>query len=174
MRRVRWYAPLLAAGLLLVTAGCYHMGSLMHPQIKSIAIAPVVNETNVYNVSAQVRQLLSEQFMRDGSLKVKSMGTADCELFVRVVGVLFAEVEDSDYRTTHDRRVYTPKEWEAVVKAEYSVIIPGRREPLVRGTASGRALFQVQADMDINRANGIRQAARELALDIVSKTVEAW
>ena len=35
-----------AALLLPILSGCgYRIGSLMHPQINSIAIAPVVNET---------------------------------------------------------------------------------------------------------------------------------
>ncbi len=162
------------AFLPLLGGGCYRVGSLMHPQIHTVAVAPVVNETNVYNASAIVRQLLRERFMVDGSLKVKEPGDADCEVFVRITSVSFAEKSASQYSTWQSDRIYMPKEWTAVVSADFTVVVPGRGVPLLGGTASGSSTFQVQADLDTNRANGIRQAARELANAIVTMTTEAW
>ena len=70
---------LAAAVCALFISGCgYRVGSLMHPQIKSIAIAPVSNDTMLYNVSAQMRGALAECFQTDGSLKVAGEGTVDC------------------------------------------------------------------------------------------------
>ena len=69
MRKIHLAA--LAAFLLVVCGGCgYRVGSLMHPQIKTVAVAPVQNETVEYNLTAQVRNLLCERFMVDGSLKL--------------------------------------------------------------------------------------------------------
>ena len=76
MRKIHLAA--LAAFLLVVCGGCgYRVGSLMHPQIKTVAVAPVQNETVEYNLTAQVRNLLCERFMVDGSLKLVDEKEAD-------------------------------------------------------------------------------------------------
>ena len=71
-----FYSLVLTATLFC--AGCgYKFGSTMHPQITSVAVAPVTNETLSYNASAVLRQKLTELFTTDGSLKLKSIGNAD-------------------------------------------------------------------------------------------------
>ena len=80
MRKIHLAA--LAAFLLVVCGGCgYRVGSLMHPQIKTVAVAPVQNETVEYNLTAQVRNLLCERFMVDGSLKLVDEKEADCIVY---------------------------------------------------------------------------------------------
>ncbi|WP_176012167.1 LPS assembly lipoprotein LptE [Victivallis sp. Marseille-Q1083] len=170
MKRFLLALPLLAVMLWL--NGCYHVGSIMHPQIHTIAIAPVENNTVAYNVSAEMRQLLSEQFMLDGSLKVVSLEEADCILYARVINVAFTEVSGDSY---DNELTYRPKEWNVIVDSEFSVIIPGQAEPLVSTRkVSGNTDFQVQADMQTNRRRAILQAARNAAQTIVSYTTEAW
>ena len=64
---MRVAALMMLTLLLACVSGCgYRVGSLMHPQIRTVAVAPVVNETIAYNVSAEVRGLLCEAFMTDG------------------------------------------------------------------------------------------------------------
>ena len=52
--------------LLLLTmlfSGCgYKIGNMGHPQLKSVAIAPVVNDTLAYNAAANMRGQLAECF----------------------------------------------------------------------------------------------------------------
>lgn len=159
--------------LICVLQGCgYHMGSIMHPQVKTIAVAPVVNDTLAYHVAADMRGLLCEQFMLDGSLKVKSPETADCVVYAKVTNVTFAEVTEVTY---DDEENYRAKEWKVTLRAEFSVIIPGRNEPLIpRQVVSGSANFQGQADIETSRARGIRQACRDAAQKIVYATTEGW
>lgn len=89
MRKIHLAA--LAAFLLVVCGGCgYRVGSLMHPQIKTVAVAPVQNETVEYNLTAQVRNLLCERFMVDGSLKLVDEKEADCIVYARVTDVRFS------------------------------------------------------------------------------------
>ncbi len=170
--RNRLAAACAAAALL--AAGCgYQVGSLMHPQIGTVAVAPVVNDTLSYNVAAEMRNVLCEQFMRDGSLKVVAMNKADCQVHVRVTQVKFSEVTERSYDNRDE--IFVPDEWMATVTAEFSVIIPGRREPLVSArAATGSANFQAPGDMDASRRRGIQQACREVARNIVEFTTTAW
>ncbi|MCI7644430.1 MAG: LPS assembly lipoprotein LptE [Lentisphaeria bacterium] len=158
--------------LVSLCTGCYHIGSMMHPDVKSIAVAPVVNETTAYNASMNMRKALLEQFMRDGSLKLVNQKAADCIMYGRIINVDVVMVinDQEDHGDT-----YIPQEWKATVKYEFSVIIPGRKEPLVsKREVSGSANFQVQADMNPNQLNGIYAACQDAAYNAVVATTEAW
>lgn len=165
-------AAILAGG---ISSGCgYRIGSsLMHPQVKTIGIPPPVNDTNVYNLSAIVRGQLSEQFMVDGSLKVVDAEKADCLIYCRVVSVGFAQNTIRSYDELN--QVFVPNEWTATVTIEFSVLLPGRKEPLVKTrTVTGSAVFQAPSDMETTRSRGVAQAARQAAISIVEFTTEAW
>ncbi len=159
---------------LLLIAGCgYRIGSLMHPQINSIAIAPVTNETVAYNLGPQVRGLLCEVFQQDGSLALRRESSADCILYARVTGVSFRKSSWSN--SNNDENKYVPVEWSVSIDIEYSVVIPGELKPLVAKTkTSGSATFMTGADMEAGRMSGVRQAALMAAKKIVSEVTEAW
>ena len=158
--------------LLLFVTGCgYHMGSIMHPQVKSIAIAPVINESLAYNAASDMRGMLSEQVMRDGSLKLTDLKTADCILHARILEVTYNKIDDDSYNS----QIFRPSEWRISVKVEFEVIIPGKREPLVsRRVVSGTANIQALADLEGSRMQGTRYACFDAAERIIQATTEAW
>lgn len=165
---------LLIAAILSLTGGCgYHMGSIMHPQVKTIGIAPVVNETVYYNVAAQVRGLLSEAFMVDGSLKVVDQTKADCIIYARVTNVTYTESGWAIAQQNRDFNV--PNQWTVSITIEYTVIIPGRAEPLLsQRTASDSADFETGPDMETGRTYGLRQAAYRASKKVVVGVTEGW
>jgi len=166
MKKIMMLLPLLLA------AGCYHFGSIAHPQIESIAIAPVVNETATYNLASEMRMALCEQFMTDGSLTLRDLNTADCILNARVTQVEYIEVSDASY---DDDIIYRPVEWRVTVTLEFNVTIPGKREPLVSTrTVTGNTMFQVQADLETNRHQATLHACANAAKAAVVATTEAW
>ena len=168
------YILIAAAALLLpILSGCgYRIGSLMHPQINSIAIAPVINETVSYNIAPQVRSLLCEAFQQDGSLQLKRESNADCILYARVTNIKFKE---STWSSTYNDDLYVPIEWTADIDIEYTVVVPGELKPLFKKTkVSGNAKVMTGADMETGRVNGIRQAAYDAAKRIVDNVTEGW
>ncbi len=157
---------------LLLAAGCYHCGSLMHPQIESIAVAPVVNDTAAYNLASEMRMALCEQFTTDGSLTLRDLNTADCILNARVIEVTCIEISDDSY---DDDVIYRPTEWRVTVTMEFKVVIPGKREPLISTrTVTGDSMFQVQADLETNRHQATLRACANAAKAAVVATTEAW
>ena len=79
-------ALLMSAAALSLLCGCgYRIGTMGHPQIHTIAIAPVKNDTTVYNLAWILRNVLVEQFMLDGTLKAVDEKKADCILYARIV-----------------------------------------------------------------------------------------
>ena len=170
---MKFPVAILTILVLALLPGCgYRIGSLMHPQIDSIAIAPVTNETVAYNLGPQVRGLLCEVFQQDGSLELKRESTADCILYARVVDVKFSK---SSWSSVNDENKYVPIQWSVNIEIEYSVVIPGELKPLVaKRKTAGSATFMTGADMETGRLSGVRQAALRAAKKIVSEVTEAW
>ena len=162
----------LTVAAALMFSGCgYQFGSLMHPQISTVAVAPVVNETTMYNASAVLRQKLSELFTTDGSLKLKSIGNADCIVYARIMKVSYKE--SSGHISDDDE--FLPNEWTVSADVEFSVIIPGRAKPLIGPrVVTGTAQFVSDADLENARLNGMRQALFDAARSVVSNLTEAW
>ena len=151
--------------------GCgYRMGNMMHPQIKTIAIAPVKNTSKEVLAAIVMRRLLAERFMFDGSLKIVPMEKADCILYCQISNVTQSAVtwEDKD---DEDR----PSEFNLTVSGEFVVLLPGRTVPLVRKrTVSGSCTYQFLTDPAIGKESGLTQACLQMANLIVQYTVEAW
>lgn len=165
---------LMFTGLFAVLAtGCgYKLGNIAHPQIKTIAVAPVINETTAYNASAIMRGMICDQLMFDGSLKIKDLNSADCIIYAKILEITSQEVMDQTY---NNNQTYRPAEWQLTVKAEFSVVIPGRKDALVeKRTITGSANYQVQADQEVNKQRGIMMACREAARQLVQYTTEAF
>ena len=159
----------------LFLCGCgYRVGSLMHPQIKSIAIAPVSNETMLYNAGAQMRGILAECFQSDGSLKLVSEGTADCILYAKIVSATFSQITwESNANSSDDE--FLPDQWRVNISVAVTVMIPGRAEPLIRETTvSGATNFVAGADLESSRTYAVRQACFQAAKQVVVRTTEAW
>lgn len=170
----RKYLILLAGtSLVLMLNGCgYRFGHFMHPQVKSIAIAPVKNETLAYNVPAILRNRLVEAFMRDGALKVTSLREADCILYARVTKLAYRETTPASF---DNEITYRPIEWRIWMTVEFTVIIPGNKKPLIKKQKIlADALFQVQADYFVNRHRGIEQCSWHLARKLTQQVTEAW
>ncbi|MCP3968121.1 MAG: hypothetical protein GY750_02255 [Lentisphaerae bacterium] len=156
-----------------ITGGCgYNVGSIMHPQVKSIAVAPVINDTISYNLAAVLRNRLTEAIMRDGSLKVKNLREADCIVYARIVDINYRETTPA----TYDNQVtYRPAEWRTWIKVEFSVVIPGRKEPLIpKRYVEASVLFQVQADLFINRNRANRQVCWKASRLVTQMITEGW
>ena len=171
--RSRILLPALLAAALTVLAGCYHIGYMGHPQIRTVGIEPVVNDTTFYNASAMMRNALAEQFMVDGTYKVVSTSKADCLVCVRIVSVTMSAITETSFNNDGD--IFAPDEWKITVTAEFSVIVPGNREPLIKlRTVSGSTDFQSPGDIASGRQRGLQMACRDLAETIVEFTAEGF
>ncbi len=163
---------LLLSGAFLLGGCGYQLGSVMHPQIKTIGVAPVVNETIAYNVAPQVRALLCERFQTDGSLKLVDEKSADCIIYARVLDTQYTQISWSN-QVEEDRLL--PNQWQVTINIEYVVMIPGQAKPLISTRkASGSTRFMSGPDLEVSRSYALRQAAFEAAKTIVSSVTEAW
>ena len=162
----------LGCALSGVSCGYYHMGSMMHPQIKTIAISTIRNDTREPLLTELARQQIAAQFQSDNSLKLVSKEEADCILYVRIVSVSNSMRR---YKPSYEDDDYRPAEFHISLKAEMEVLVPGRSEPLIRKrTVSGASNYEYNVDPQVGRYYGLRQACFDLGGQIVEYTTEAW
>lgn len=169
---LHWLRVVAVLTVILLVGGCYKIGYMGHPQIESIGVAPVTNQTTSYNAAFEMRNLLSEQFMNDGSYKLKNLNEADCLVYANIVDYTVTKSRDT---SRDDDVTFRVIEWRIVVAVEFTVIIPGRKEPVIsKRQVSGTAIFQSSGDMESSRRSGLRMACRDAAQTIVQYTTEAW
>ena len=162
----------LGCALSGVSCGYYHMGSMMHPQIKTIAISTIRNDTREPLLTELARVQIAARFQSDNSLKLVSKEEADCILYVRLVDVATSV---SRYNPGYEEDEYRPAEFHLTLNAEMEVLIPGRSEPLIRKrTVSGSANYQYNVDPQVGKYYGMRLACFDLGGEIVQYTTEAW
>ena len=154
------------------SCGYYHMGSMMHPQVKTIFIAAIRNDTREPLLTELARTQIAARFQSDNSLKLVSKEEADCILYVRLVNITTSMRR---YRPSYEDEEYRPAEFHVNLTAEMEVIVPGRSEPLIRKrSVAGDANYQYNVDPQVGKYYGLRQACFELGGEIVEYTTEAW
>lgn len=161
----------LFAGVLFMSGCGYHVGFLKHPQLNTIAVAPAVNETALYNVANDMRFMMNEAVMQDGTYKLSDAKRSDAIIYLVVKEASFADVGDA---SVEDDDTYSPSEWNAKVKVDYKVIIPGQGKPLLAGSVDGEARFQAPVDIEGGRQRAVRQACYVAAQKITYAVTEGW
>jgi outer membrane lipopolysaccharide assembly protein LptE/RlpB len=163
---------LLSVTLSFVSGCGYQLGSIMHPQVKSIAIAPIKNETLEPKLAAYLRHALTEQFQLDGSVKLKQKNQADAIMYARIIKVVNRGTGEDSWDDGYE---YNASEWTITVTVEFKVIIPGRVKPLISTRQiTQSATYQSAADQFVSRHLGALQACRNASETMVQYTVEAW
>ena len=169
----RVFSTLFCALLLAVMlGGCgYRIGFTKHPQLDSIAVAPVINETEIYNASSDMRMMMTEAIMKDGTYKLSDLRRADAILYITVDNIAFGEATRA---TVNDQLEYRPDEWRVWISVSYKLVIPGRGKPLLQGMKDGEIRFQAGADVESGRLKAVRQAAYDAARKITTAISEGW
>ena len=159
--------------LALFATGCgYHMGSMMHPQIKTIAIADIKNDTREPLLTEIMRGQLAEQVMVDGSLKLVSKEEADCILYCHIRSVKQINTRDD---SDDGQETYRPTEFSVTVAGSFVVKIPGRHEDLIpMRSIIGTSRYQYESDPQLAKFSGLKQACLNFARQAVLYTTEAW
>lgn len=170
------YRPAIAVFFLftvtMLTSCGYRMGSMMHPQIQSIAIAEIRNDTKEPLLTPVLRNQLAARFQFDNSLSLKSKETADCILYCRILKVTTTSVRED---SVDGDETYRPSEFEISIEAEFTILIPGKSKPLISNrNVKTTAKYQYNADPNEGKYYGMRQCAYNLANLIVQYTTEAW
>lgn len=170
-------APLAFAVSFLAGCSAYHWGSVMHPQVKTLAVGQFSNDTQESALTACLRQHIAEQVMTDGSLKVVSASEADMVVQGRIVQCLSKGISSSKRRLVSDgdRDSYQITIFRAQVQIEFEAVIPGRTDPLIpKQQVTGYADYSRLPDLRVAQQEALRQATVDAAARVVNAITEAW
>ncbi len=156
----------------------YHIGDIKHPQIDSVAIAPVKNTTSRARLSIDLQAGLRVAIQGDGTYTLKNSKVADCVVHARIIRGLTQGVGTS-YRSQNkedsDTSNFGTTMYKYLIDVEYTVLIPGRNRPLIQTTVvTGESRFTALADIEQARALAAKRAANDAAKKIISNITEAW
>lgn len=165
----------------LLLGGClsgYKTGNIAHPQISSIAIATVRNQTTRPELRVELQKRLRAAVQNDGAYKLKQQNGADCTVYAVIkefttdsVGRSYrAEQKEDDNNENYGTTMYR-----FTMQVEFTVLVPGRNRPLVTlSTVSGSSRFTGMGDIEVARQVAARNAATDAANQIISSITEAW
>ncbi len=168
--KIYQYIMFVICGVLITGCG-YHFGSIAHPQLESVAIAEAQNESVEPNLSYFIRQHLAEEVQFDGSFKLLTKREADCIIYPRIVSTRIGSVTAS---STNNDITFVARTYSASVRVEYTVLIPGRPNPISQGVVEGQALYQILWDPEVHKQEAFNAACKEAARKIVTQLAEGW
>ena len=171
MKKIFLLITFAVSATLLSSCG-YTLGANGNPQIKTIAIAPIKNETYEVNISSQMKNALVDRFSFDGTYKIGNMSDADAVLYGKVTNI---DITAANILTAPGQVTTVTKTFGATITFEFILIVPGRAQPVVPDTSiSGTAQFQVPVDLFPAKSQGFEQACRDAAEQTVWACAEAW
>ena len=161
----------LLCSLAVSLQGCagYRLGSMLPSGISSVHVPTFQNNTDQPQIEFQTTQATINELIRDGSLQVESEDKADSVLRVTLI-----DYELVPLGFERDRSTATD---------EYRVLLTARimledkrtgkilfEDPLIRGEST----FLLDTDLTSGKRLALPEASRDLAHDIVERTVEFW
>jgi hypothetical protein len=161
---------------MLAASGCgvYRLGSTMDPDLGTIAIGTVANETREPMLTSYFRNEVPAMFMRDGSLQVVN-GSADCVLQARITGYNLRQIgEEETISNDEDQRLNRTVIWGVDVNVEYEVLRADGTAYIPTTVATGKAEFSELIDLEVVRKDGLRQAIYDAADQIVTAVTNPW
>jgi outer membrane lipopolysaccharide assembly protein LptE/RlpB len=171
MRHLQFLLLLPLLGSLLLQTGCqnYQLGSQLPPDIKSVYVPTVRNQTDEPLLENEVTQAILNELQRDGSLSIESEETADAILYVNITSY---EIKALSFDNENRAR---PDEYRLILGASVEMVRSSNGQILSRnGSLRGREDFPLSGDLTTAKRNGLPGAADDLARFVVSAITEAW
>lgn len=161
----------LGIALALVGSGCagYKLGSTLPPDIKTVYVPVVKNETSEPLIENDTTRDIITAIQRDGALKVVPADQADAVLNVSLKRFLLTPIA-YDVRNTD-----TPDEYRLVIAASFVMYRRATGQVIVEHpSVQGETTVRVFGDISTSKRSGLRNATQDLAREISDKMLEAW
>ena len=162
---------LLSTALAGSLAGCagYRVGSLLPPEIQTVAVPTFENRTTEPLLENVVTDAVIRELQTEGTLRIVPEAQADCVLRGTITDYQLVPLRYS----RSDRAV--PSEYRAVITAAF--VLENARtgtEITARPMLYGEYDFPIGGDLITSETRAKPEAALDLAHDIVEGVVEAW
>lgn len=172
MRKNNYLSALLTF-FLVSSCSHYKLGHVMHPQIKTVGIGQVINQTDQPRLSVFMVEKLKERFMQDASLKVVPTSEADIILTGKITNYNINARGRSHQEERENGQGFFSLIFSTSVTFTYEVKTKKDWE-LLKGSVTDKADFTELIDQYEERKNAFRRASYEVAKKVVSEITEAW
>jgi hypothetical protein len=151
-------------GLLLLMGCCgYSVRALLPPNLKTVSVQPVDNQTSRPGLDVQLTDLLIQGFTRDGSLRIADMERADVVLNCRVDG--FEKLPQ-----TYDANQAIAT-WRITLQAQVDAQDRVKGQPIWTGPVPVTVNYDAAAETE---EQGVSRALERLSAEIIRRTLIAW
>lgn len=149
----------------LLSLGCcgYSVRALLPPNLKTIAVQPVENQTSRPGLDVQLTDRLVQGFTRDGSLRIADIERGDIVLTCKIGG--FEKLPQ-----TYDagQAIAT---WRVTLQAQ----VEARERVKTKAIWAGPATADVSYDaVSETEEQGVARALDRLSAEIIRRTLIAW
>ena len=154
----------------------YHHESLAHPQIRSVAIGAIDNDSEDPRLGILMNEALKEAVMHDGSFRLVTVDEADV-----IITGHFAEIKQQGVGfhrgdTSTDKasaKTYRNDSYRSNLNFDYK--LQTRKDLLIKQTSrSESADFVESLDFQSDRREALKVACRRLAGKVVISLSEGW
>ena len=172
------HIPIIFLALVMLTQGCgYTTKSALTPEWKNIHVAPIVNQIDFTNphdrplyaplLEVKLRNTISEQFLRDGYLKISDADDADV-----VLKISLKEFRHDPLRFDGDRNVL---EWRIVIVVAMELFdVKNQKIIFTESHFVGDTDQFRSGTQSISEDSSIELAIADLAKRVVERVVEHW
>ena len=166
---------LLLIALVLSAVSCsnYRRGSLLHPQIKTIAIVSVDSDGVDPGVERILKAKVREALVKEGSLTLTSAKSADIILRLKINSYQqggLATIKQEE-RGDDDEETYRSTLYRLRFGVNYKVVTRENWD-FVEGDTTTDAIFAEYLDLVVEKNEALNQAAKRAAGNIVNSITE--
>lgn len=150
---------------MLLLLGCcgYSVRALLPPNLKTVSVQPVENQTSRPGLDVQLTDLLVRGFTRDGSLRIADLERADIVLTCKVSG--FEKLPQ-----TYDASQAIAT-WRLTLQAQVNAQDRVKAQPLWTGSVPMTVNYDAVTETE---EQGITRALDKLSAEIIRRTLIAW
>lgn len=144
--------------------GFYSFSGSLPPHLKTIAIPLFEDQTAEFGVKEELTEVVIEKFIKDNSLKIADRRDADSILEGRIVSIRQQAGGSDRQENVSEMKIY--------VTVSLKCTDLKKRKVLWEETITRWGEFP-PADLD-QRREGISKAIKQIAEEVVNKTVAGW
>lgn len=154
-----------ASFALLLLLGCcgYSVRALLPPNLKTVSVQPVENQTSRPGLDVQLTDLLIQGFTRDGSLRIADLEHADVVLNCKVNGY-----EKLPQAYDANQAIAT---WRVTLQAQADAQDRAKAQPLWSGSVPVTVNYDAVTETE---EQGVSRALDRLSAELIRRTLIAW
>lgn len=168
MKKIRCARSAILVGIIFVSffrCGFYSLKGSLPPHLKTVAVPLFENQTAEFGIAETLTDAVTDEFVKDGSLKIADRSSADVLIEGVITGVSDRPGAFSQDETVQDINVY--------ISVSVKVTDQVNRTPMWNERITQFGAYDPSAGPD-GRSQAYEEAFEKISQEILNKTVSNW